>query len=549
MDNNLSGGYITNDNTLSGIIDITADSIIATTITAENGYFTNLTYENLDGPFIGEAKWGSFYSLATQTNPTANTTNIMSFSNYDPSNNGVQFVPTYSNRIKVDMSGVYNIQFSAQVNLTQGSSADIYIWLRKNGANLPDSTGKEHLTHDNGQIIAWNYIITLNANDYIELVWSSSNTHVQLLYQAASGSPTKPAVPSIILTVSSVSTNIKGDQGDEGPQGEQGNIGPTGSTGPTGPTGPQGPQGIQGNAAVIQVGTTTTLPAGSSNSVSNVGTSSNAIFNFALAEGAQGPQGPQGPEGPRGNAAHSTIEAIAAAAAASASAASAATSAGSAWAAADFAATAGAEAGEAAAEAVVEDLEQRVQIVEAKTQFQTAYTDIGGDKHTEFDGLVEIMNNDGFLRITLDATSNGRIVVGAASANPKTTIDPGYIATSSITTTTIDSIDSFTNLNIGPTAPQVIIGNTISVQGTQLTTSSALSTSFINPLAVQSQSMNAGYFDSINLGDTLDIGQSASTINIGNPFTAAVGIPTINLYGKVNFDPTEIVGVVYQFLT
>jgi hypothetical protein len=124
------------------------------------------------------------------------------------------------------------------------------------------------------------------------------------------------------------------------------------------------------------------------------------------------------------------------------------------------------------------------------------------------------------------------------------------IATNSITASTLDSTNTSTNLNIGRNAPQVIIGNTVSVQGTQLTTSSpTLGTSFINPLAVQSQSVNVGYVDSINLGDTLYIGQSSNIINIGNPLTAAIGLPTINLYGKVNFDPTEMVGVVYQFLT
>lgn len=42
------------------------------------------------------------------------------------------------------------------------------------------------------------------------------------------------------------------------------------------------PKGDTGNAATINVGTTTQLPAGSSPIVTNVGTTSNAILNFAL---------------------------------------------------------------------------------------------------------------------------------------------------------------------------------------------------------------------------------------------------------------------------
>jgi len=71
----------------------------------------------------------------------------------------------------------------------------------------------------------------------------------------------------------------------------QGPPGPAGPTGPTGPTGPQGP------AATIAAGTTTTGAPGTPASVTNVGTSSAAVFNFVIPQGIAGPQGPQGPPG------------------------------------------------------------------------------------------------------------------------------------------------------------------------------------------------------------------------------------------------------------
>lgn len=88
-----------------------------------------------------------------------------------------------------------------------------------------------------------------------------------------------------------------------GPQGIQG---PTGATGPTGPTGPQGIQGIQGAtgptgaAATITAGTTITTDPGTSASVTNSGTSSAAIFEFAIPRGATGAAGATGPQGPQG---------------------------------------------------------------------------------------------------------------------------------------------------------------------------------------------------------------------------------------------------------
>ena len=70
----------------------------------------------------------------------------------------------------------------------------------------------------------------------------------------------------------------------------------------TGIPGPQGTPGSSGAAATIAVGTTTTLPAGSSATVSNSGTSSAAVFNFAIPQGAQGIQGIQGIQGVQGPA-------------------------------------------------------------------------------------------------------------------------------------------------------------------------------------------------------------------------------------------------------
>ena len=61
-----------------------------------------------------------------------------------------------------------------------------------------------------------------------------------------------------------------------------------GETGPAGRDGVDGTDGVDGQAATITVGTTTTLPAGSSATVTNSGTTSAAVLDFGI------PQGPQG---------------------------------------------------------------------------------------------------------------------------------------------------------------------------------------------------------------------------------------------------------------
>lgn len=69
---------------------------------------------------------------------------------------------------------------------------------------------------------------------------------------------------------------------------------------PQGTKGETGDKGDTGAAATISVGTTTTLPAGSSATVTNSGTENAAIFNFSIPQGAQGEQGVQGEQGEPG---------------------------------------------------------------------------------------------------------------------------------------------------------------------------------------------------------------------------------------------------------
>jgi hypothetical protein len=95
-------------------------------------------------------------------------------------------------------------------------------------------------------------------------------------------------------------------RGDVGPQGLKGDTGDTGAAGPAGPaglngeqglkgdtglTGPAGTNGTNGSAATVAVGTVTTGAPGSSAIVTNAGTTSAAILNFTIPQGAAGTGG------------------------------------------------------------------------------------------------------------------------------------------------------------------------------------------------------------------------------------------------------------------
>lgn len=86
----------------------------------------------------------------------------------------------------------------------------------------------------------------------------------------------------------------KGDKGDKGDTGETGPQGLKGDKGDTGETGAQGEKGDSGLSATVRIGNVT---SGETASVTNSGSSTNAIFNFVLPKGDKGDKGDKGNPG------------------------------------------------------------------------------------------------------------------------------------------------------------------------------------------------------------------------------------------------------------
>lgn len=97
-----------------------------------------------------------------------------------------------------------------------------------------------------------------------------------------------------VVSVDQVLSGPKGDKGDPGPQGPAGPQGPQGPQGvpgiqgATGETGPQGEQGIPGQDGItptVEVGSTTTVSPDTPASVTNSGTNTAVVLNFAIPQG------------------------------------------------------------------------------------------------------------------------------------------------------------------------------------------------------------------------------------------------------------------------
>jgi hypothetical protein len=108
-------------------------------------------------------------------------------------------------------AGIWNLQFSIQFTNTTNASQDVDVWFRVNGTNVPASNSRFGLAQRKSAgdpyhiIAALNYFVSLNATDYVEIMWRPTDVGVSIEQYAAGTSPTRPAVPSAIVTMSFVS--------------------------------------------------------------------------------------------------------------------------------------------------------------------------------------------------------------------------------------------------------------------------------------------------------------------------------------------------------
>lgn len=162
----------------------------------------NITEQKVEVYDNGQRAYLAAYSTVDQTNAGATSENLMTYGTTDISR-GVSIVA--STKITIANAGIYNIQFSAQLNKAGGGTSLAQIWLKKNGENVSNSATEVTLAGNNARLVAaWNFVVQAAAGDYYELAWHSSDTTVFIDYNTTAVSPTRPAIPSIILTVTQV---------------------------------------------------------------------------------------------------------------------------------------------------------------------------------------------------------------------------------------------------------------------------------------------------------------------------------------------------------
>jgi len=151
--------------------------------------------------------YGAFSSYTSQST-TANTATLLTLSNTDFSN---KVTLVTGSKMTVATAGIYNLQFSVQVQNLDNAPQDMYIWLKQNGTDIVGSTGvigflaRKNPGDPSHDIKGWNYFLSMAANDYVQIYWSPTIATLTIPTYAASGTPTKPSTASVVATLSFVS--------------------------------------------------------------------------------------------------------------------------------------------------------------------------------------------------------------------------------------------------------------------------------------------------------------------------------------------------------
>jgi hypothetical protein len=151
---------------------------------------------------IGNIPSGSFYDNTTQT-ATANTPTAMLISQTGFLND-VSLSGTTG--MQVTNAGYYNVQFSAQVFRTTGSSSQhIDIWLRVNGTDEANTNSRVNINdHSIYHVAAWNWFLLLAASDIVEIMYSVTAATIELRSEVANLIIPHPETPSVIATINRI---------------------------------------------------------------------------------------------------------------------------------------------------------------------------------------------------------------------------------------------------------------------------------------------------------------------------------------------------------
>ena len=156
--------------------------------------------------------YGSFYdTTTTQTAPNSTTANIVTVGT-TLANSGITLG---SNQFTFANAGTYRVSYTVHFNNSVSTPDTVYVWIRKNGTDIADSSSI-FTVPQNSYTANNDYVITVNASDYIQFYWYTNATTTTISTVAAHATPTTPVTPGVQVYINQVMYTQLGPTGPTG---------------------------------------------------------------------------------------------------------------------------------------------------------------------------------------------------------------------------------------------------------------------------------------------------------------------------------------------
>lgn len=97
-------------------------------------------------------------------------------------------------------AGVYNIEFSAQLDRNKGTDSEFWVWLAIDGADVLDSASVIRVKGTDGEFVpSWNWLVKMKPGASFSVMWATDDLDTYLETFAANAF--RPAIPSVIITI------------------------------------------------------------------------------------------------------------------------------------------------------------------------------------------------------------------------------------------------------------------------------------------------------------------------------------------------------------
>ena len=153
------------------------------------------------------SNFGGWEDTTTQTGSTVAGVPF-TYNQGDYTANGVTLVN--NSQLTVAVGGVYNLQWSAQLQNLDVAPQDVSVWIKINGTDVIGSTGVIGLPARKNPgdpfhgVFGWNFFLTLTAGQYVQLYWYKTSANVSCPAFPAQTSPVIPSTASVVVTLQQV---------------------------------------------------------------------------------------------------------------------------------------------------------------------------------------------------------------------------------------------------------------------------------------------------------------------------------------------------------